>query len=69
MDICDGGISGKWSSAYTHDTVVYEGRTCPLCDMIKGNQEDVDQLQKRIAQLEDEVASLESEIAEQRKIF
>jgi hypothetical protein len=50
MTICDGG---------RHDDIVYEGRTCPLCELI-----DVrDNLEARIEELENQVDGLEFDLA------
>ena len=47
-----------------HEEVCYEGRTCPVCDIKKELQSEIDDLQKANGVLSNDVNELEDRLSE-----
>lgn len=47
-----------------HDEVCYEGRQCPVCDLLTDKGKEIDQAQDEISNLQDRITDLCAELAE-----
>lgn len=56
MNLCGSG----------HDEVAYEGRSCPVCDLIETNSREMAELDEQLKGVISERDSLESEVDELR---
>lgn len=43
-----------------HQEVCYEGRTCPVCEIITEKDEKIEDLQKEIRELNQQISDMES---------
>jgi len=44
-----------------HDEICYEGRQCPICDLIKDKDMRIEQLETTVSDLEETIRELEAE--------
>ena len=56
MNLCSSG----------HDEVCYEGRNCPVCEMEKDKDKDIEKLDEAIDELRDRLETAEEEIGSMR---
>lgn len=52
MNVCNDG----------HEEVVYEGRHCPVCDLIRCHREEVEVILDKVDSLRADVATLEQDV-------
>lgn len=57
MNLCSSG----------HEEVCFEGRICPVCEVIEDKDREIDKLTDKIHGLESENADLEDQITELKK--
>lgn len=59
MNLCDDG----------HDEVCFDGRHCPVCEIIKDDKHYIDQLKETIDDLTQQLTDAETEQARYMEIF
>ena len=47
-----------------HDEIVHQGFRCPICDMIAGFKQDLEEKDERIQELENQIDSLNETISD-----
>jgi len=56
-----GGVNLMELCYNRHDEICYEGRQCPICDLIKDKDMRIEQLETTVSDLEETIRELEAE--------